>query len=91
MTESPQEMHGVPAEEDVDEADVSERLDQDPHEVPNAPNRDPSRDSMAETEWRSERPGPLDPGEMETDLPSGVESFERPGQDSNWDEGSSKN
>ncbi len=41
MTESPHEMHGVPPEEDVDEADFDDRLDEDPEQVPNAPNRDP--------------------------------------------------
>jgi len=85
MTESPQEMHRVPPEEDIDEADVSDRLDQDPQEVPNAPNRNPSRDSMAEVEDQSEHPGPLDPGAIEADLPSDVASFERPGRDGNWD------
>lgn len=85
MTESPQQMHDVPMEEDLDEADVSERLDQDPQAVPNAPNRNPSRDSMAEAEDPSEQPGPRDPGDMPADLPSGVESFERPGRDGNWE------
>ncbi len=41
MTESPQEMPGVPPDEDVNEADVADRLAEDPERVPNAPNRDP--------------------------------------------------
>ncbi len=88
MTESPQDMHGVPPEEDVDEADLRDRLEQDPQDVPNAPNRNPSRDSMAEVEDPSEHPGPLDPGATDPNLPSGVESFERPGRDGNWDSSS---
>jgi hypothetical protein len=89
MTESPQEMHGVPPEEDIDEADVQDRLEQDPQAVPNAPNRNPSRDSMAQVEDPSEHPGPHDPGDMDANLPSGVESFEQPGRDGNWDSSTS--
>ena len=41
MTESPDQMHGVPPEEDAEGTDVADRLDEDPEQVPNAPNRDP--------------------------------------------------
>lgn len=55
MTESPQEMHGVPPEEDIDAADFGARLDEDPHDVPNAPNRDP-RDSAGSSVVPPEQP-----------------------------------
>ncbi len=41
MTDKPIEQEGVPYEEQVEDADVVERIDQDPELVPNAPNRDP--------------------------------------------------
>ncbi len=41
MTDKPIEQQGVPYEEQVEDADVVERIDQDPEQVPNAPNRDP--------------------------------------------------
>lgn len=41
MTDNPIEQEGVPYEEQIEDADVAERLDQDPEQVPNAPNRDP--------------------------------------------------
>jgi hypothetical protein len=34
--EKPVQVEGVPEEEDVSEADVAERIDDDPDEVPNA-------------------------------------------------------
>lgn len=34
--EKPVEVEGVPAEEEISEADVAERIDADPEEVPNA-------------------------------------------------------
>jgi hypothetical protein len=36
------EAPGVPSEEDIDVADMSEELETDPDKVPNAPNRDPA-------------------------------------------------
>lgn len=41
MTDNPIEQVDVPYQEQVEDADVAERLDQDPEQVPNAPNRDP--------------------------------------------------
>ena len=33
-----------------------------------------------------QRPGPLDPGENDPDTPTGFASFERPGEDGNWED-----
>lgn len=84
MTESASGMPDVPPDRDVNDADVQSRLAEDPENVPNAPNRDPLSQSEAPVQDPSQRPGPLDPGHDETDLPSGVESYERPGRDGNW-------
>lgn len=45
--ERPVELEGVPAEEGISEADVSERLDNDPEEQVNKPDQD-NRDGIAE-------------------------------------------
>ncbi|MGI8434685.1 MAG: hypothetical protein ACR2LE_08120 [Nocardioidaceae bacterium] len=82
MTQSPQEMHGVPAEEDIEAADVATRLGQDPEQVPNAPNRDPH-------ELPDQQPGPIDPGDDKVEFPEGTESFEHPGRAGNWHAGPS--
>ncbi|MBA3308913.1 MAG: hypothetical protein H0U28_02490 [Nocardioidaceae bacterium] len=72
--EPPIQDEGVPSEEDVADAKVKEQLETDPEDVPNAPNRDPFED-----------PDPMDPGPgSEPDPKPGTESFERPGESSNW-------
>ena len=98
MTESPasQEGTGPPQEEGIDPAKVKEQVETDPETVPNAPNRAPNQSgesNLRDSERRAkpapeapiDRPGPLDPDESETDLPTGVESYERPGRDGNWE------
>ncbi len=86
MTEKPsdQEGFGPPDEEGIDPAKVEEQLESDPDTVPNAPNRDPERRSRSAPSDPENRPGPLEPGDKDPDLASGVESFERPGSDGNW-------
>jgi hypothetical protein len=87
MTESNPELSEVPNEEDIDTADANERVDVDPREEPNAPNREPSVERVGPAPDPAEQPGPPDPGTVEPDLPRGVESFERPGEQGNWDDG----
>jgi hypothetical protein len=97
MTESPtnQEGFGPPDEERIDSAQAQEQLDTDPEDVPNAPNRapdesfeaakrDPERRAKPAPADPEDRPGPLDPGERDPDLPTGVESYDRPGESGNW-------
>ncbi len=78
MTDKPIEQEGVPYEEQVEDADVAERIDQDPELVPNAPNRDPRVE-----------PGGVDPqddsspqvrSESSADDPSSAQS----GNDGGW-------
>ena len=46
MTESPQEMHDVPPEEEIDSADAKERLELEPEDQSNAPNRRPVTETV---------------------------------------------
>lgn len=48
------------------------------------PDRDPERRAKQTPADPEDRPGPLNPGEEDRVLPTGVESYERPGRDGNW-------
>lgn len=87
MTETPKDMEGIAREEDVERAAADQRTDVDPGREPNAPNREPETEAVGPFDaGPSDVPGPLEPGENDPDRASGVESYERPGRDGNWDE-----
>ena len=86
MTETPKDFEGAPREEDVERAARDQRVDVDPEEEPNAPNREPTTERVGPMDADPvDQPGPLPPGENDPDRPTGVESYERPGRDGNWD------
>ncbi len=86
MTERPHDLDPTLDQQDVERAEQLERADVDPEREPNAPNREVRTERVGPDGDPTDEPGPLDPGQGGPDLPSGVESFERPGHDGNWDD-----
>ncbi len=86
MTERPQDVDPTLDQHDAERAEQLERADVDPEREPNAPNREVRTERVGPHPDPADAPGPLDPGQGDPDLPSGVESFERPGRDGNWDD-----
>jgi hypothetical protein len=80
-------MTETPSDNDKSEIDREDATDGavDPREGgPPPAERDPERRAKPAPLEQIDRPGPLNPGEEDRDLPSGVESYERPGRDGNW-------
>ncbi|HEY7042212.1 MAG TPA: hypothetical protein VH419_00950 [Nocardioidaceae bacterium] len=87
MTELPRDMDdAAPREADVERAQEKERVDLDPEDQPNAPNREPVTERVGPNADPDQVPGPLEPGENAPDRPDDVTSFEQPGGAGNWDD-----
>ncbi|MBA2444126.1 MAG: hypothetical protein H0V49_02185 [Nocardioidaceae bacterium] len=79
MTDKPIEQVGVPSEEQIDDADVAERIHDDPEQVPNAPNRDPRRAEPGGADPQADT-APQVRSESSADDPSSAQ----PGNDGRW-------